>query len=385
VVAHLCQLYAIDHIIYNRQYDNTGFVFGHTIKERSVSTTSFNSQLMHEPEHIKTKSGTPFKVFTPFSNQIMDAPKRETISISGLYPPQNIKGNVTALSLKTLNLLPSKNWAMNWKHYWCTKEADIIDQWHTFLKNKANNYITNRDYMAEDATTRLSAALAFGCISPLAMWQDINMMQQTSEIDLSGFKRQLIWREFCYYQLYNFPKLKTQNWKPQFNKFPWKNPTEPNNTALIKAWKQGKTGIPIIDAGMRELWQTGYMHNRVRMIVASFLIKNLLMPWQVGEKWFWDTLVDADPANNAASWQWVAGSGADASPYFRIFNPYIQSEKFDKMGAYIRKWVPELENVDASEIHMPTNPVQYNYPKPIVDTSDTRKRALSSYHKMKES
>ncbi|MGE0207438.1 MAG: deoxyribodipyrimidine photo-lyase, partial [Candidatus Babeliales bacterium] len=238
--------------------------------------------------------------------------------------------------------------------------------------------------------SKLSPHLHFGELSPVQIWQAAITLKDTAALhtDLHHFLSELAWREFSYHLLYHFPQLPDKAYKGYFDGFEW----HPDNKLLV-AWQKGLTGYPIVDAGMRELWHTGWMHNRVRMIVASFLIKHLLQPWQSGEAWFWDTLVDADLANNAASWQWVAGSGADAAPYFRIFNPVLQGEKFDKDGDYVKKWVPELAALEGKFIHQPWEASEEvlkeagiclgkTYPKPIVEHDFARKRALSAYQKL---
>jgi deoxyribodipyrimidine photo-lyase len=252
---------------------------------------------------------------------------------------------------------------------------------HLFLKERVVDYAHHRDFPCdEEATSHLSTALHFGEISPRTIW---------SLSSTEPFKRQLIWREFAYHMLYHHPQTDLQPLRPEFGNFPWKNDHQ-----MLKAWKQGHTGYPIVDAGMRELWETGYMHNRLRMIVASFLVKDLLIPWQEGAKHFWDTLVDADLANNSFGWQWSAGCGADAAPYFRVFNPTLQSEKFDSEGIYIRKWVPELAALPTAYIHEPSKApplalkaagvtLGKDYPYPIVDHAEAKKTALKAFEAIK--
>ena len=226
------------------------------------------------------------------------------------------------------------------------------------------SYVEEQDFPAEDGTSNLSPHLRFGEISPFEVWHAVERHRSRAHGDAAGasaYLRQLVWREFAYHLLYHLPSITTENMRPEFDRFPWQEPTE----AVLEAWQQGRTGIPLVDAGMRELWHTGVMHNRVRMVVASFLIKNLRIDWRVGEAWFWDTLVDADPASNALNWQWVAGSGPDAAPYFRAFNPELQATKFDPHRSYIERYVPEVSTGE--------------YPEPMVDLKESRKAALDAY------
>ena len=223
--------------------------------------------------------------------------------------------------------------------------------------------------------------MRFGEVSPFRVWREIRRRHpQRIPADVGTFQSELGWREFNWHLLYHNPDLATRNFRPAFDSFPWASPSRKE----LAAWQQGNTGYPLVDAGMRQLWQTGWMHNRVRMAAASFLVKNLLTDWRVGEEWFWDTLVDADAANNPANWQWVAGSGADASPYYRIFNPVTQSRKFDSGGSYLKAFVPELRGLQGKEIHEPWDATTDGYPRPLVDLPASRERALEAYRKVKE-
>jgi deoxyribodipyrimidine photo-lyase len=255
----------------------------------------------------------------------------------------------------------------------------------------ADRYSAQRNTPGTDGTSRLSPHLAFGEISPRQIWHAaLDAARAIGKPNLSeAYLREVVWREFSYHLLFHFPTLPEQPFKPEFAAFPWRDGAE-----SLRAWQKGQTGYPIVDAGMRQLWQTGWMHNRARMTAASFLIKHLLIPWQTGEAWFWDTLVDADLANNAASWQWVAGSGADAAPYFRIFNPVLQGEKFDPDGNYVRKFCPELARLPGSLIHKPWEAdaatlsragvvLGKTYPSPLVEHATARDRALAAYEGVK--
>lgn len=357
-----------------------------------IDCRRFKGQLLYQPERVKTQQGLPYKVFTPFwracqklpaPSQPMEAPKTIAFAQHSLKSDQ----------LDDWGLLPKNpDWAVQFSNYWKPGEDKAQQRLHDFIDGGLSNYIEYRDYPDIDATSGLSAHLQFGEISPRQIW---HMLDQASVIkpelnsQAQGFIRQLFWRDFSYYLLHYWPDITEQPFKPEFANFPW---TE--NKRHLRAWQKGQTGFPIVDAGMRQLWATGWMHNRVRMIVASFLIKDLLIHWQEGGRWFWDTLVDADIANNTASWQWVAGSGADAAPYFRIFNPTTQSQKFDKSGAYIRRWVPELSALPEKYIHAPEQaPVEVlkeadltlgkDYPFPMVNHAECRQRALALYKELK--
>jgi deoxyribodipyrimidine photo-lyase len=294
------------------------------------------------------------------------------------------------LALADLHLEPRKpDWAGSLREAWTPGEAGAHAALKHFLKIGLPNYATERDRPDKPATSRLSPFLHFGHISPRQVWHAAQaaIMSGTSKAnstDLEKLFSELGWREFSYHLLFNHPDLATKNFQERFDALAWRH-----DAKALRAWQRGLTGYPIVDAGMRELWTTGWMHNRVRMVAASFLIKHLLIDWREGERWFWDTLVDADPANNAASWQWVAGSGADAAPYFRIFNPVLQGEKFDPDGAYVRRWVPELAKLPNALIHKPWKATQdqlaaagvqlgETYPRPIVDHDTARKRALAA-------
>jgi deoxyribodipyrimidine photo-lyase len=263
-----------------------------------------------------------------------------------------------SLPLDALGLMPRIKWYETMEKTWEPGEVGAQVRLRRFLRHGVVDYGHTRDFPAKPGTSTLSPHLHFGEISPREIWHALGAKGRTST-----FLQELIWREFAYHLLYHFPNTTTEPLRPEFKRFPWKR-----NTKWLRAWQRGRTGVPMVDAGMRELWATGVMHNRVRMIVASFLVKNLLQPWQDGARWFWDTLVDADLANNTLNWQWVAGSGADAAPYFRIFNPVTQGERYDPDGEYVRRWAPELQK----------QPM-----RPIVDLAQSRERALDAYASMK--
>ncbi len=373
----------------------------HEIEQENKARTSllnlgaklkrFNSYLLYEPEEIQTKAGTPFKVFTPFWNACLNQSDTQL----PLNPPKKIDFSSIKIKsdpLQSWNLLPTNpDWSTGISNSWTPGEIGAQKRLKEFLK-KSTEYKNQRDLPASEATSKLSPHLHFGEISPRQIWHQINKRIITDPSATKGaesFLRQLGWRDFANHLIFHWPDLPTQPFKKEFKKFKWKNKTK-----KLNAWQKGLTGYPLVDAGMRQLWETGWMHNRVRMIAASLLIKNTLQPWQIGEQWFWDTLVDADLAINAASWQWVAGSGSDAAPYFRIFNPVIQSKKFDPQGQYIRKWIPELKHLSNKSIHTPwlasKNELDNakitlgkNYPKPIIDLKFSRDKALQEYKKIK--
>jgi deoxyribodipyrimidine photo-lyase len=371
-------------VYWNRQYEPDAIARDAAIKSelkaQGIEAKSFKAQLLVEPFEVATKAGTPFKVFTRFWEAA-----RATISIAPALPaPKQLTAFApapTSLQLEGLSLLPQKpNWAAGFSDHWQPGEMGAQAALERFLDHGLQDYASGRDRPDRASTSRLSPHLHFGDIGPAQIWRAVTA--RAADRNSDKLLAELGWREFAHHLLYHFQDLSHISLRREFEHFPW-SVDEP---ALL-AWQRGRTGYPIVDAGMRELWATGWMHNRVRMIVASFLIKHLMMPWQVGAKWFWDTLVDADLANNSASWQWVAGSGADAAPYFRIFNPILQGEKFDPDGIYVKTHVPELRAVDPTFIHKPwLSPVPpANYPAPIVDHATARARALSAFSNLPKS
>lgn len=357
-----------------------------------VEVHRFAGTLLVEPERVSTEAGNPFKVYSPFARAIDALPELRFPIPAPKKVPAPAKWP-DGQSIESLDLLPTRpDWAGGMRAAWEPGEAGAKNRLATFLTGPIGRYKDMRDRPDVEGTSRLSPHLHFGEISIATCWQaaaDIAATKGGAGASAQKFRRELLWREFSYHLLHHFPYLPERPFRPEFQRFPWK--TDP--TALI-AWQRGLTGYPIVDAGMRELWQTGYMHNRVRMIVASFLVKDLLVPWRDGEDWFWDTLVDADLANNAASWQWVAGSGADAAPYFRIFNPVKQGMTFDPDGRYVSSWVPELAKLPAAHIHAPfAAPAEVlraadvvlgkTYPQPIVDHGLARKIALDAFASIK--
>ncbi|MES2607819.1 MAG: deoxyribodipyrimidine photo-lyase [Pseudomonadota bacterium] len=351
-----------------------------------IECKTFNGSLLWEPWEVTKKDNTPYKVYTPYFRNGCSQAKSPRIP---LPKPENIKliKDGKSQTINDLNLLPTIPWDKKMEPCWEIGESAAQKKLEAFLDDGLPGYKENRNYPAKPNVSRLSPHLHFGEISPNQVWYSAQAhgLIQGVENDLDCFLSELGWREFSYYLLYHFPELPRKNFQSKFDHFPWQY-----NIDLLKAWQHGQTGYPIVDAGMRQLWQTGYMHNRLRMIVASFLVKNLLLNWHHGEDWFWDCLVDADLANNSASWQWVAGSGADAAPYFRIFNPVLQGEKFDPNGAYTRHFVPELKNIPNKYLFSPWKAPEHvlkasgvtlgtTYPKPIIDLEKSRNRALEAF------
>jgi deoxyribodipyrimidine photo-lyase len=379
-------------VYWNRCYEpwrvNRDKAIKASLEESGIEARSFNGSLLYEPWAIKKDDGTPYRVFTPFFRrgcvaageppQPLAAPKK----INFAPTPENTK------PVDALGLLPTTiRWDKKMAPYWAIGEKGAQQRLHDFLDDGLDNYKEGRNIPSQNNVSRLSPYLHFGEISPRTVWYAIRqrMMADGLEKDGDHYLSELGWREFSYSLLYFNPTLPTEPLQSRFNAFPWVK-----DDKALHAWQRGQTGYPIVDAGMRELWETGYMHNRVRMIVGSFLVKDLMLHWAEGEKWFWDTLVDADLANNAASWQWIAGCGADAAPYFRIFNPVGQGEKFDPDGTYVRRFVPELAKLPDEVLHRPweAEPLVLKsagvtlgktYPHPVVDHKIARDRALEAF------
>lgn len=374
VLTKLTQMYQVAALFMNRSYEPYALKLQQKIEKLLPQSQSFSGSLLFEPWEILNKQHQPFKVFTPFWNKC-----KEVMSVDKPLPsPHRIHTNsIESEPIDSLQLLPHHpDWSGGLIKHWSVGEKAAHARLKQFISKSLDNYDHDRDIPSLDSTSALSPHLHFGEISPRQIYDAIKDIPKSQK-----FLSQLGWREFSYYQLYQFSKLPEEPWRAEFTKFPWEY-----NPALLEKWQRGQTGYPIVDAGMRQLWETGWMHNRVRMITASFLIKDLFIPWQEGAKWFWDTLVDADLANNSASWQWVAGCGFDAAPFFRIFNPVLQSEKFDPEGLYIKRWVPELSKVPKAFIHMPWEAkadLKIHYPHPIVNHDQARKKALEAFKQLK--
>jgi deoxyribodipyrimidine photo-lyase len=373
-------------IYWNRCYEPWRIARDIKIKEHFSGAKSFNGSHLFEPHTVLKEDGTPYKVFTPFYKkgclERAPAPRKPEAARISLNLLRHSR-----CTLENLKLMPALHWYRQMAIEWQPGEQGALNRLKIFIENGLNGYKEGRNFPHRNHVSRLSPHLHFGELSPNDAWQATNlaMTAQSCETDGEQFLSELGWREFSNSLLYRLPDLPRKNLQSKFDTFPWDT-----NDRALEAWQTGKTGYPIVDAGMRELLQTGYMHNRVRMIVGSFLVKNLLLHWHHGEEWFWDTLVDADLANNSASWQWIAGCGADAAPYFRIFNPVKQGVKFDGTGEYVRRFVPELAQLPDQFLHnpweAPDNILAYagvkpgvNYPKPIVDLIASRERALSAF------
>lgn len=396
VLDAICQATGARQLFWNRRHDTGGKAQDTAIKAHfqaaGLDVRSFNANLLYEPWEVRSLAGEPYKVFTPFWRSARatrdPAPARPAPDAIPYAPPPPLPFAATLESLKLHPAAP--DWSGGLAARFQPGEAGAKARLAQFLEKHLQNYATDRDFPGLDATSRLSPHLHFGEISPQLVWQAAqdavaSGRSAATPRDLEKFLAEMGWREFSYHLQHYYPDLATRNFQPRFDGFRFVE-----NAAGLRAWQRGLTGYPIVDAGMRELWQTGYMHNRVRMIAASFLIKHLMVDWRMGEAWFWDTLCDADSASNAASWQWVAGSGADAAPYFRIFNPILQGEKFDGDGAYIARYVPELAGLPPRFIHKPwTAPASIlasagvrlgrNYPAPIVDHDQARQHALAAF------
>ncbi|MCC2607405.1 cryptochrome/photolyase family protein [Planctobacterium marinum] len=390
--------YDIENVVWNRLYEPETVARDSDIKkqllEQGVQVRSFNANHLWQPTEIAKKDGTPYKVFTPYYRKgcLVAGQPRFPLAKPEVLKLLQADGG---LSVSELNLLPAVNWDEKMMSYWHPGEAGAKELLADFLAGPLFNYKNERNLPAVRATSRLSPHLHFGELSPNQVWYAIVDKCNIEGValdspDVDCYLSELGWREFSAYLLFHFPQMVTQNFNEKFDKFPWR--AAPQH---LQAWQKGQTGFPIVDAGMRELWATGYMHNRVRMIVGSFLVKNLLLDWRQGEAWFWDCLMDADLASNVASWQWVAGSGADAAPYFRIFNPVTQGEKFDPDGDYVKTWCPELGKVPPKLVHKIWEAdanllsacgvkLGQNYPNPIVDLKASRQRALDAFADMKE-
>ncbi|MDT7042533.1 deoxyribodipyrimidine photo-lyase [Candidatus Nitronereus thalassa] len=357
-----------------------------SLTEQGIEVHTFNGSLLFEPQATHKSDGTPYKVFTPFYKNKFLGKENEP------RKPQKAPKNLSltkhkGVSLKDLELLPTIPWHKKLAKHWQPGEDGARARLKAFLKNGIKGYKEGRNYPDRNNVSRLSPHLHFGEISPNEVWHAAKLKMKPGGLRTDGdtFLSELGWREFSNNLLFHFPDLPRVNLQKKFNAFPWRK-----DVNALKRWQQGQTGYPIVDAGMRELWETGYMHNRVRMIVGSFLVKNLLLHWHHGEEWFWDTLVDADLANNSASWQWIAGCGADAAPYFRVFNPVTQGQKFDPEGNYVRRFIPELKKMPVKYLHNPWDAPEKvlvesgvklgkDYPRPIVKLSDSRDRALEAF------
>ena len=385
----------ISHFSWNRLYDKYSVIRDKEIKsslnKKSIVCNTFNGYLLSEPWEVKNKSGNFFKVFTPFWKANFEILLNKKLSLSSSSKYNFYKKNINSvLKIEELQLnIPKKEWMNRILSYWDIGENAAKLKLKKFINNKLFNYSTGRDRPDSNFTSKISPHLHYGEISPLRIYNEV-MLSNIDENNKKKFLSEIGWRDFSYNLLFNYPAMTEFPIQSKFQKFPWLR-----DKKNLHTWKLGKTGIPIVDAGMKELYEMGWMHNRVRMIVGSFLTKNLLIHWKEGERWFFDTLVDADIGSNSAGWQWISGSGADASPYFRIFNPILQGKKFDPKGQYVKKYLPSLDKIPEKFIHSPWEMTveeqeRYNfilgrdYPKPIIDLNETRKRALAAFKKISE-
>ncbi len=385
-------------VYWNRRYEPAAIARDKAIKatlsQSGVEAKSLNSGLLFEPHTVKNKTGGPFQVFTPYWKHCLSLP---------IEPPVKLKPGTFAspekwpesIKLDELSLLPKINWDAGFADVWQPGEAEALKRLKRFVSKGVETYDETRDFPGTSGTSALSPHLHFGEVGPRQIWASIQSVSKASGIfppHRGGmvFLKEVGWREFAYHLLYHFPQTPDHPLREDFAEFPWVK-----NSRQSVAWQKGHTGYPIVDAGLRQLWQTGWMHNRVRMIVASFLVKHLRHSWHEGAAWFWDTLVDADLANNTLGWQWSSGCGADASPYFRIFNPILQGPKFDPEGTYVRQWVPELARLPAEFVHQPwVAPAGVlagagvtlgkNYPQPIVDHGEAREAALAALQSIRK-
>jgi deoxyribodipyrimidine photo-lyase len=373
-------------LFWNRCYDSHSLHLDKKIKEsfqKRIPVESFNGSLLLEPWKALKKDNTPFKVFKPFYNFYMSHLEIE----SPIDVPKNLRNGSKTLAGESIEKWGLTSINKDLERRWNPGEKGAHERLDEFIEGSINNYSYDRDFPNKNKTSCLSAHLTFGEISPHSIWRSL-LDDSLLEREKEKFQQEIVWREFCYHTLFHTPSLKKDNFNKKFDDFPWSD-----DQLLFQLWKEGKTGYPLVDAGMRELKTTGWMHNRSRMVTASFLTKHLLIDWRKGAEWFLEILVDADLASNSFNWQWVAGSGTDASPYFRIFNPTLQAKKFDPEGGYIRKWVPELNKLSNTEIQCPwTVPEETlkkrgvvlgtTYPFPIINHEEGRKKALYFYQNL---
>jgi len=358
------------------------------LEAKEISVFTYNGSLLWEPWTIKKDDGTPYKVFTPFYRKgclNSEEPRRPLPKVS---TSNFIVDNAPSLNLEDLSLIPAFRWDIQMESHWNIGEIGAYDRLTKFIESGIKYYKEGRNFPAKPFVSRISPHIHFGELSPNQAWYLAK--EKGSDKNIDHFLSELGWREFSYCQLYFNPDLPRKNLQSKFDAFPWED-----NPKNLLAWQKGQTGIPMVDAGMRELWLTGSMHNRVRMVVGSFLVKNLLLNWHHGERWFWDCLVDADLASNSASWQWIAGCGADAAPYFRIFNPVTQGEKFDPDGEYIRQYIPELKELPNKYLYNPSEApkevldkanivIGKDYPEPIINLKASREKALDAFKSLKK-
>ncbi|MCH9853691.1 MAG: DNA photolyase family protein [Alphaproteobacteria bacterium] len=398
ILSELADRFSVQAICYNQSYEPYRRTLQTRITQkmqaRNIQIHSHDDALLWQAWQVKKPDNTHYKVFTPFYQRGCMAAQPPAKPLGKFAPDTAIKTmrDSQSLALADLALLPSRAWGADIVKIWQIGEVGAGQAWQDFTANGIGYYDKGRDFPAKKHVSRLSPYLHFGEISIRKLWHEAKRMQgamqgKNPQFDacINKFCSELAWREFSHHMLYHYPDLPHKNLQAKFDKFPWKH-----DAKLLRAWQKGETGVPIVDAGMRQLWQTGYIHNRVRMIVGSFLVKNLRLDWRLGASWFWDCLVDADLANNSASWQWIAGCGADAAPYFRIFNPVTQAQKFDADGEYIHQFVPELRALQGNDLFAPWQlkpeklqaagiTLGVDYPHPIVDLVASRNHALEAF------
>jgi deoxyribodipyrimidine photo-lyase len=355
-----------------------------TLRDRDIDAESFRAAMLFEPWELLRDGDQPYRVFTPYWRRM----QKDWRAVSTAPEPRELAGPSSrpeSMAIDDLGLLPEVRWDRKLEAAWTPGELAGRRRLKHFIEDTVSRYESLRDRPDVDGTSAMSPYLHFGHVSPA---QVVEALEPSGELPGGkgplGYVRELAWREFSITLLHYFPDLPDEPLQDKFAEFPWRDPDDYRHD--LEAWQQGRTGIPIVDAGMRQLYATGWMHNRLRMIVASFLTKNLLIPWQEGARWFWDTLVDADLANNTQGWQWTAGCGADAAPYFRIFNPERQAERFDPEAAYIHRWCPELDGLDLKQLERMDDDERErrDYPRPLVDLKDSRQRALAAFERIKD-
>ncbi len=365
-----------------------------SLSEEGVTARRFSGRLLHDPELIRTGSDKPYRVFTPFWKNLQASldiaeplPAPSSLPAPGKWPATDPLGDLELTAFAQDHV----DWASQIRAFWRPGESGANDRLDAFVDEALIDYATRRNRPDKTGSSLLSPYLHHGELSPRQVWQKVNAWVQNAPMReaANSFLSEIGWREFAYHSLWHFPALPNKPLREKYAGFGWTDDAE-----QLRRWQQGRTGYPMVDAGMRQLWALGWMHNRVRMIVGSFLTKHLLIHWKHGQDWFWDTLVDGDLANNALNWQWVAGSGPDAQPFFRIFNPITQGERYDPEGAYVREWIPELRDLPTKYIHKPweASPdvlenagivLGTTYPEPIVDHAQARKRALDALELIK--
>ncbi len=386
-------------VYWNRRYEPAAIARDTKLKAAfaaaGIEARSFNAALLHEPQAVRNRQGGPFQVFTPFWRHCLTLPAAPPVAAGSGALPAPARWPKSA-TLASLALLPRIPWAGGLAATWMPGEAGAAERLKRFVAGAMATYADRRNLPGVAGTSMLSPHLHFGEIGPRQVWAAVAAAGRGSGVfppnkGAAVFLSEVGWREFAHHLLFHFPHTPEAPLREDFNRFPWAD--DPGG-ARLRSWQRGRTGYPIVDAGMRELWHTGWMHNRVRMIVGSFLVKHLRLPWQYGAAWFWDTLVDADLASNTLGWQWTAGCGADAAPYFRVFAPVLQGRKFDADGAYVRRWIPELAGLPAEHVHAPWEApaailqaagvtLGLTYPRPIVDHAAARAEALAAFKSLR--